>query len=858
MHRSAAILIVLITLGLASRELRAQQAPASAEEILVQFTVPDVGSTMIPGLVDENTIFLPVADVFAFLRIRMDTLGSGAAVTGFIVDEHRTYRIDPAQHTIEFAGNQQMLGPEKMFSSEGRIYLRNDQFGPIFGLFCAFNFRDLEVRLHTDFELPAVRDMKRERARRALHHGAETPFYDRTVRSTRTVATPGVAEWAVNGGMDPVAGRTGSYSMGLGGEVLGGSLEARIRGAADSLPSLNNMSFRWHYVDNDFAPVRQITAGQIGSPLPDPFRGNAVAASITNRSTIRSNVYGVYVIQDRTEPLWGVELYADGRLVDFTTADSIGLFRFELPINYGATEVQLRFYGPWGEVRMMDRAIHIPYSFVPSGTVEYSATGGVVNRDGTTQHDPFLHLSAQYGVGPMLTIGGGAYVVNAGAAGVIFPFMQSSLRLADWFLLSGTYSKGLGGDVSVSIVPGTTASVSMGYSQRYASLDETLRSETRKATLNLATPVDLPGLHGGLAVDIADNISDGWNGVVAEESFATRLFDVPLAIGSKQEWIGQHSLQLLSVYGNAHFTCNPFGLALIRPSVEMDMRRRQVTSYSVELSRSIVQGVQFDVSINRDLVVRQTTSHVGVQFTLPFALASIGAQIQDGHVNLQGGSSGSVYYDNSNSMVLTSSRTGMDRASVVIRPFLDVNGNGRYDSDEPLVAGIDVTATSGTIRHSSDTLIRVLDLDPNVPVILSVDDAHLPNVSWRTKQRTLQVLPAADRFESIDVPVVVAGEVNGHVMLEHNGKLEGIAGIIVRFRREDGSQADSVTTQDGGEFYSTMASGHYTVTTDADQLKTLQLESLGPREIDLRGGTEGDVINGVDLKVMRDQEGRSK
>lgn len=794
-------------------------------------------------------MYLPTTELFNFLRIRIDTLSDANVLTGYLLDESRTYRIDAVERTITFDGDDHQLDSMGIVHPDGRIYLRSDLYGAIFGLHCTFDFRGLEVRLQSDVDLPALRDMKREHARRlAASYLVSTPV-QRIVPTVFGMASPGVLDWEIDGDVVSPERRNVSYSLAFGGELLGGSFEARLRGNRDSLDDWRMIPWRWNYVDNSFAPVRQVTAGSIVSPLPSAIGGSTFGVSATNKATVRSSTFGTYAIADRTEPLWDVELYVDGRLIDYTTADSNGMFRFDLPIRYGANAVRLKFYGPWGEERTMERDIRIPHNFLPAGTVEYTGTAGLLHGNTWDSSRPFASANAQIGLGSLLSLGGGGFVVG-GQGGVVRPSVTSSLRLGDRLMISADYTPTFSASGALTWAIGSRATLDASV------IDQQATAWTQRRTrcnLDVSAGLELGPVRGGLQLHGSAERTLAGDAASAEGALATHLFGVPLVVGARGEWVGSGRLRPVQLTNEARITLNPFSFVQIRAGAEYSWIARRISSLSLEFGRTIVPGLRFDASVRRDLITPMTIAQCGLQFDLPFARTSLTARRENDVLTSTAGASGSVRFDDENGMLLATPNSGVNRASLALRAFLDLNNDGRYDEGEPLVPDIDVGLGGGTVRYGHDSLVRVLDLDPNVPYLLTIDDTHLPNISWRARHRVMQVTAGADHFQRIDIPIVVAGEASGQVLRERNGAAQGIAGIIVRFRSEDDGQflPDSVVSIDGGEFfYMGLPPGRWTAVPDPEQMKGLGLALAANTEtFAMRGGEDGDVAEGISIRL---------
>ena len=150
--------------------------------------------------------------------------------------------------------------------------------------------------------------------------------------------------------------------------------------------------------------------------------------------------FGTYTLNDYTDPRWTVELYVNNILVEFTQADASGFYTFDVPLMYGNTAVRLKFYGPYGQERIEERIINIPYNFVPKNELEYTLSAGIVENDNM---DRFSRFNFNYGLSNSITIGGGAEYFSRVANKEIMPFVNSSIRFASNFLFSGEYMYGV-------------------------------------------------------------------------------------------------------------------------------------------------------------------------------------------------------------------------------------------------------------------------------------------------------------------------------------------------------------------------------------------------------------------------------
>ena len=127
-------------------------------------------------------------------------------------------------------------------------------------------------------------------------------------------------------------------------------------------------------------------------------------------------------------------------LVDYVKADASGFFTFEVPLVYGNSMVKLKFFGPWGEERVREQNISIPFNFLPVKTLEYTASAGIVEDSVGSR---FSRANVNYGVTRSLTVGGGVEYLSSVISGPAMPFVNASIRITNNLLLSGEYTYGV-------------------------------------------------------------------------------------------------------------------------------------------------------------------------------------------------------------------------------------------------------------------------------------------------------------------------------------------------------------------------------------------------------------------------------
>ena len=330
--------------------LFAQEEP-QYDEISVFLEISGVGGSEIDALILKQQLYLPVTDLFDFLKIRNIPSPGLESVTGFFIDPEAAFNINRTTNQIRYQDKTYNLDPGDLIRTESNLYLKSSYFGKIFGLECTFNFRSLSVSVSSKLELPLIREMRQEEMRRNLTRLRGEIKADTSIGRSYPLFKFGMADWSVIA-TEEINGKSDSrFNLNLGAMIAGGEANASLY-YSTSDPFLEKQQYySWRYVNNDFKPLRQITAGKISTNAISSIFNPVVGVQFTNTPTTFRRSFGSYTLSDKTEPGWIVELYVNNVLVDYVKADASGFFKFDVPLVYGNSIVKLKFYSPWGEER---------------------------------------------------------------------------------------------------------------------------------------------------------------------------------------------------------------------------------------------------------------------------------------------------------------------------------------------------------------------------------------------------------------------------------------------------------------------------------------------------------------------------
>ena len=299
------------------------------DEIPVFLEIPGVGGSEIDVLIKAEELYLPVIGLFDFLKIRNVPSIGLEDISGFFVNPDATYRIDRIKNQIIYQDKIFEIEPGELIRTETNLYLKSSYFGKVFGLDCKFSFRSLSVKITSKLELPLIREMKQEEMRHNIARLKGDLQADTNIARTYPMFKFGMADWSATASQEINGVSDVRLTLGLGSMIGGGEATANLYYNSTEPFSEKQQYYLWRYVNNDFAPLRQIMAGKILTNSISTLFNPVVGVQFTNTPTTYRRSFGTYTLNDKTEPGWIVELYVNNVLVDYVKADASGFFTFK-------------------------------------------------------------------------------------------------------------------------------------------------------------------------------------------------------------------------------------------------------------------------------------------------------------------------------------------------------------------------------------------------------------------------------------------------------------------------------------------------------------------------------------------------
>jgi cell division protein FtsN len=820
---------------------QAQEEP-EYDEISVFLNIQRIGGIDIPAVIRDETVYLPVVDIFSFLKIRNIPSAQLDSVTGFFINPQVMYSINHQKNRIVFQGKGYELKSTDMIKTETNLYLRSNWFGEIFGLDCSFNFRSLSVSLNTKLELPIIREMRQEQMRTNINKLKGEVKSDTIIERKYPALHFGMADWSVIS-TQQMAGKTDvRLNLALGSVLAGGEANVLLNYNNNTPFTEKQQQYQWRFVNNDRPLLRQVTAGKIYSQVTSSIYDPVVGIQFTNTPTTYRRSFGTYTLSDITEPNWIVELYVNNVLVDYMKADASGFYKFEVPLVYGNSAVKLRFYGPWGEERTKEQNISIPFNFLPAKELEYSVSAGMVED---TLSSRFSRASLNYGISRRMTIGGGVEYLSSVINGNTMPYLSASMRILSGLLLTGEYTYKVRSKGLLSYRLPSNLQFELNYTKYEPGQKAIIYNylEERKAVVSI--PIKGKNFAAYSRMTVNQIVLPYLTNTNAEMLWSGSVYGVSTNFTTYGLFT---DLSDPYIYSNLSLAFRLPGRFTITPQVQYEYNTSSLISARTNMEKPLFKRGFLNMSYEHNFRSNTRNIEFGFRYDLSFAQTGFSVRNTNDQTTLVASARGSLLYDAKTDYLGTTNRTNVGKGAITLLPFLDIDGNGKRDNGEPKAAGLQFRINGGTIiRNEKDTTIRILDLTPYTSYFLELDKNSFDNIAWQMHNLTMKVNIDANQFKTIEVPVSVMGEASGTVYTGSRGQ----GRILVCFYRNDSTlAARTLTESDGYYSYLGLKPGKYIARIDPEQLKKIKMTSSPDMiPVEINPNRDGDIVEGLDFNL---------
>ena len=843
-------------------------AKAQDEDILLLLNNKAVGSVYVNSLYNtkDETVLLPVLEVFGLLEINYQPDKSNFTVQGNYISSNNHYSINFLTGLIKIGKKEYTLSPNEYKISETDFYLSPKVLEEVFGLHFTVKIDQLVLSLSSDQTLPVESRKSREQLRERME-GLDYKKQDFPLRYNRkrSILSGTMLDYSINTDLSASEKSLG-YTLSGGLEVLGGDLQGSISGSNSSSGNnfLNASGLRWKYAIRDNNFNSGIMAGQISTTGLQPFSIKGV--SVSNDPIEPRQMYETYPIDGTTEPESEVEIYVNERLADFKRADELGYYRFDVPISYGTTRISIKIYTPSGKIIISDKQLQVPFTFLPKGTVSYNIQAGQTESYMTSDSlsgQLIAHGDIAMGLTKWLTASlGTQYLGNSLHPGKLEVYTSISARIAKQYLVNIDASPSNFYRLTGSVMYPNNLNLNVIYTRFDGLSIYNARNAKDYLNTNMYFPFRIFGINTGFRLS-------GDYFTLPSNTLTMYRTDLNARLGAVDI--------RLNYYDNLVITNNntSFGQGLLTggltytiarsPGVPVYVRgmyTRLQTSYNVHknyleqsevnVSRTLFKSGRIDLSLSYNYLQKTVNSRVGLTLDLNSLRSVTSAYLNGNRFTARQSITGSVGWDIPNEQLVTSNRQQVGRSAAAVILYVDNNSSGTYDKGDQLLpykaVKLDQTAT---LIMGSDSILRLTQLQSYYKYNLAINRNAIPDPTLVPIIDMFSFITDPNQYKQIEIPFYRGGIAEGSVLVARDGKEFGQGGLRILLKAVGKDFQTVVRTMSDGNFYvMDLAPGKYTMEIDPIQLGFLNVKCEPEKvEFEIKALADGDYVEDLNITL---------
>ena len=808
-----AIAVAFFLLIFPGEELLAQYP--QTEEIIVKIEIPRLLQKDIFAHYDGEHIYVPLIDFFSLIEVKVESDFVNRTFKGKYLTENNDFKINLNRYEAKCFGRELVIDSTWYVMTDNDLFIRLELYDQLFDIKMFFNFSDLSIYIPLKDDFPIYKKLRRKMAHKKLREQEQADVSAQLIPRRKEYLDGGILDWTV--AATPVGGSGHYFNLGLGCLLFGGDLELSGTGNTEFGIRSDQVRYRWHYYFDNNSYITQVEAGKINTTghLSRALTG----VTATNRPQVRRKHFQTITVSDNIGPGWEVELYLNGRLEDFAYTDENGQYSFFVDIEYGTTRVELKLFGPNGEIETEEKWYSIPFNLIPKKEVEYSAAIGQADYFGTDSK--YFQANGYYGLFDELTFGLGADIPLTGDEEKPLAAAELTYQPFGNLLVNGTLSPSNSMKYSLSYNKPSLINAFVSYTKYFE--NPQLNSFNRQHSLNftVSSPLKVLGTYLSPRLRLSFDKYPNHTQRILNYSFKVRVAGVNLnyiGYNKHSDYYSRTDKQTVS-----KLLLSTSLLKFVRPQVGVnyDHDREEFSKIGLYLNKRIFRNGQITFSYERNPIAGYDIYMATINFYTDFASFTsrfVKTGSRNGFTQTQ---KGSIRFDHNSNSFRFLRHSGIGSGSAMVWPFHDANYNGTRDEGERLLSELRAKISGGArVDRRDDNLSYYDNLRAYDEYIVEIDPYSLDNPLLRPSHEYYKVTINPNTVTMINVPIVTAGEVAGKVDRVIPDGTIGVGGIKVKVLNEvTGKEMEIVTFNNGEFFHLGLIPGLYRAYIDPEQLE---------------------------------------
>lgn len=720
------------------------------------------------------------------------------------------------------------------WSDTEEFFVKSTEIEKWYGFKFVFTLGSLSVNMITEKGVPAVLRLLREEkvARMAQQKAARALLDIDTLRpKVFDVNSLGYSFNTSVGTQTDV-----SFNGNMAGEAFRGTYFLNYEIDDEGLPWSSNVKLDWKKPFLDKKWLKTIRVFHDINNMAISTDAYLTGVMLSNEDYTNRFIQG-HLFQGRTTPNTDVEIYNNGQLIQYLKSDSLGNYQVEIPSYEGENNIKAVSYDSFGVPIVNESMVYLPPGLQRKKQVFYVASAGV-NDYG----ELFSNISGEYGLLDHLTLGISSQTL----------FKYGNIQSIA--MLTSKYTIRNRARIDLNYIPSVKfSSVFTGNIKGLVTGNITYETYNKKQNI--------------IRTSITENFIASVNGSIPMRNVSGNYYlNVQYyKLGETRNYTSMISLNLWwrKWNGSVSFSTASQKMRLENPIVEVRAGYRfnntmynelflTYRSFSGALNARNRFSYQFSnklnsyCELNYNTVSKSYNVSLGVSWRLPWVLVRGGVQHSRTSTSAFANVSGAMLLHNQMDVAFTD--RFVSGSSLLVVPFLDINGDGVKDKDEPVLKDTKLTMHARMEMQKTKHGILYDNVIPNHAFKIIVPRQTYEDITWQIEPQNICLVLAPHQFRTIELPVRILTELAGQVSLKAQHQAAVLNGLPITITNVQTGKVIHTRSDDWGYYSSMVVCGTYTIALDVDALDKSGVVCENPvRTLTIEPSKEGAQLIDLDF-----------
>lgn len=859
-------------------------AIADGEDLLLLIKIEDIILDAIFAMKSGSGAYIGLESLFSILDFPIEVDPENRNASGWFIREDHTFDITPliasqngvvAKVTVD--DKTYPVNKSSIRFEADDIYVHSSELFKWLNFNSIINLRDLTLTIVADEKLPLQKRLARESRlgkisvtkiiepllplRDTPYKAFSFPFID-----AQLGAFTNSSDREVNG----------HYSLLGSGDLAYMTADYFVSGNNDDAISNITFALSRDDIDGQLLGPLQATTVKVGdvSPVRHPLINigtQEVGARIGNRPVgVIANSYDTTEFEGAILPGWDIELYRNEVLIQNQRAGVDGRYSFQnIDLFYGENNFKMLFYGPQGQVQerlekvpvMVNTALKNNFFYDFSFTKQESKLFPVSNDAFNSAADGY-RLSAEFeqGISDNISLSTGIndYDFIDGSHHTMIPL---SLNV---FALNAKFDLGYVFDIDGGSLFKSNIKTQLGNHAVSLSYDDYINDFKINSDLGVLTDdVQSIKLSGPLFTYDKTRFSYSLSRILSmqldgnENKFILGNVSANMTSFSLTNSLLYNKFKVqnqgtTTVYnGNLQLTKNFQSFRLRARTYYSIKPEAELTSISSSVLWPITNRLISEVGLSHNAIANAATLNLTWD-TDNTSLSTFFFYDDQDNYNVSLNMRFSLGNDPKTNRVHITRNRIANTGGISARVFEDINYDGIYNNDEPLIEGAKINAVN--VKRSAITELSgvafLTGLPKNRITDVEIDIDSLEDPFWVPLNEGFSFMPRPGLVEAFDIPIITSGEIDGFVYIEDEKGSSTVAkyATIKLVDNNNDVVQETVSEYDGFYLFSFIKPGDYSLRISSKFLERRELVQLYENQISILGN--GTVIQDESIELV--------